>query len=688
MSSSESESESESHHQEQEQVQKRDGDDEELHRRDVTMVFDVDPMAVKLGREIGKGAFSIVYMGEYRGQHVAVKCQPKDAEGDVPVFVRREVEMLRLLHHPRLLQFTGAADHVRAKQVWILSEYLNNGDADWLLKAIRSGTRSHIGWQAMVRIALDAAQGMEYLQQRHFVHRDIKSSNILLDDQYRAKLCDFGFAIEIKPVEVVAHGDVDVDVDAGKEHRKSYCGTDAYMAPEMFLNEDYDQSVDIFSFGVVLMEMSCCRVANSDGFLMRLPQYKFQVSLSEFRAALPASCPPALAALAAKCVSFEPSERPDIKTIVRTLEGVLQDTSNRPRDVVDLVPFTPDDREPQIEEDDDTHFGDGDDGESEGECEDEDEDDEEEDEETNEERGDDSSYKWQANGCPITRSMELDEDRSNVRLPVIGEQFLNGKGEECHKAVESTSRGSYHEGVMLKRSRRGKRSWVEKWFIIDQDQLRYMDIAPRRQQQHSLEGRFRTVQPTSSLSLCGCRIWKTTEMPELQFNVIDSNWKIKRELQALSRRDLDLWTELINQAIDHANDLHAREHDGANDSTTEASASSSSPSRPSRNRAHTLHLPTQGPSRRPSVTSDATVSQKIRRRSSAAKFEVPPELPETEEDRVDEVYVWLKQIGFQRYSRMLKAKGFDSLDFIREEPLARKSIRSAARKLRGDDDDD
>jgi protein kinase 1 len=77
-------------------------------------------------------------------------------------------------------------------------------------------------------------------------------------------------------------------------------------------------------------------------------------------------------------------------------------------------------------------------------------------------------------------------------------------------------------------------------------------------------------------------------------------------------------------------------------------------------------------------------------------------LPETEEDRVDEVYVWLKQIGFQRYTRMLKAKGFDSLDFIREtgiemedlnfvgikEPLARKSIRSAARKLRGDDDDD
>ncbi|EEY69660.1 protein kinase, putative [Phytophthora infestans T30-4] len=585
---------------------------------DAQTLFEVKATSVKIGREIGKGAFSVVYAGDYRGQHVAVKCQPKDAEGNIPAFVLREVQVLRLLRHPRLLQFAGAADNVRAKQIWILSEYLNNGDVDLLLKAIRSEKKPHIGWHRVLRIALDAAEGIEFLQERHIVHRDIKSSNILLDDQHRAKLCDFGFAVEIKPIDAMAHG----AADASKQRRKSYCGTDAYMAPEMFLDEDYDHSVDIFSFGVVLMEMLCCRVANSDGFLMRLPQYKFQVLLPEFRDALPASCPSALATLAEKCVSFEPNERPDIKTIVQTLEGALKHTSS-------------------------------------SQCENE-----------------DNSYNFQANGRHNTMGMESDEEERDVRSQVVDDPFLDEESVDSDVPGQPASPAPYHEGMILKRGRRGKRSWVEKWFIVDHDQLHYTDVPPgwRQHQQQNAEWRC-TLSPISSLSLRECRIWKTMEMPELRFNVIDNNWKIKRELQAVTKRDLALWIELINQGIDYANELYAREHDLPNNSATGASASSSNASRP------TL--------------------RKTRRRSSVTKFEEPPELPETEEDRADEVYLWLKQIGYQRYAPMFKVKGFDSLDFIREtgiemedlnfvgikEPVARKAIRLAARTLRGDNDD-
>ncbi|KAE9112472.1 hypothetical protein PF010_g10434 [Phytophthora fragariae] len=658
---------------------------------DAKTLFDVESAAVKIGREIGKGAFSVVFAGDYRGQHVAVKCQPKDAEGNIPTFVLREVQVLRQLRHQRLLQFAGAADNVRAKQVWILSEYLNNGDVDLMLKATRSGTKPHIGWHRMVRIALDAAQGIEFLQQRHIVHRDIKSSNILLDDQHRAKLCDFGFAVEIKPVEATTH-----ESDASKQRRKSYCGTDAYMAPEMFLDEDYDQSVDIFSFGVVLMEMLCCRVANADGFLVRLPQYKFQVLLPEFRDALSASCPPALAALAEKCVSFEPSERPLIGTIVRTLEDALKQTSNSLHVSVELVPFAPDEREPQIEEDDDAYYGEND--------EDDEEDDEDYDEEEEEEE--DTSYSLQANGRLNTMGMDSDEDERNVRSQVVDDPFVDEESVDSDVLAQPASPAPYHEGIVLKRSRRGNRSWVEKWFIVDHDQLHYTDVPPRwkQQQQQNTEWRC-TLPPISSMSLRECRIWKTMEMPELRFNVIDSNWKIKRELQAVSKRDLDLWMELINQGIDYANELYTREHDLPNNSTTGTSASSSTASRPSGNKpkqqsqSQASSTPQE---QRLNAESDADAPRKLRRRSSAtSKFEEPPELPETEEDRADEVYVWLKQIGFQRYTPMLKAKGFDSLDFIREtgiemedlnfvgikEPVARKAIRSAARTLRGDDDD-
>ncbi|CAH0516535.1 unnamed protein product [Peronospora belbahrii] len=667
---------------------------------DGSIFLSIEPKCIQIGHEIGKGAFSVVYAGKYQGQDVAVKCQPKDAQDKIPDFVIREVQVLRLLRHSRLLKYIGAADNVRAKQVWILSEYLNNGDVDLLLKAIRSEKKRHVGWHRMVHIALDAAQGIEFLQMRHIVHRDIKSSNILLDDQYRAKLCDFGFAVKIKPVKAIANGAA--ELEASKQRCKSYCGTDAYMAPEMFLDEDYDQSVDIFSFGVVLMEMLCCRVANSDGFLMRLPQFKFQVSLAEFRAALPSSCPSALAAVAEQCVSFEPSERPKIKIIVQTLEDVLKHTSSSHRDVVELVHFTPDEREPQIDADDDACHGENDeDGYDDDEGDDEEEDDDKEIEE------DQSRYNLQAHGRHNKMGMESDEEERSVRSQVVDNPFLyDGSVDNDVKALRS-SPAPYHEGVILKRGRRGKRFWVEKWFIVDHDQLRYTDVPPLWQQHQQQNREWHcTLPPISSLSLRGCRIWKTMEMPELRFNVIDINWKIKRELQAVSKRDLELWIELISQAIDYANDIYSREHNMRNNSTTGTSANSSNASYPNRNKVSEMQPQSQAPSKpldqRPKEKADVVGPRNNKRRSSATKFDEPPELPESKEDRADEVYVWLKQIGFQRYTPMLKAKGFDSLDFIREtgiemedlnfvgikEPVARKSIRSAARALRGDDDDD
>ncbi|CEG42408.1 tkl lisk lisk-dd1 protein kinase [Plasmopara halstedii] len=639
---------------------------------DAQAYFEVEPLAVKIGREIGKGAFSVVYTGDYRGQHVAVKCQPKTAEGKIPVFVLREVQVLRILRHPRLLQFVGAADNVRTKQVWILSEYLNNGDVDLLLKSIRDGKTKHIGWYRMVRIALDAALGIEFLQNKHFVHRDIKSSNILLDDQHRAKLCDFGFAVEMKSADATM--DDTTESAASKQRRKSYCGTDAYMAPEMFLDEDYDHSVDIFSFGVVLMEMLCCRVANSDGFLMRLPQYKFRILIPEFRDALPASCPSALATLAEQCVAFEPTERPNITIIVHTLERILKHITSAQVDTVELVTFTREEREPQIEEDDDAYY----DGEK------------------------FDHVALQTSARHNTMGMDSDEERSQI----YDDSFLDEDSINSDVLGQPASPAPYYEGVILKRSRRGKRSWVEKWFIVDHGQLHYTEVPTdwRLHRRHHAEWRC-SLPLISSLSLCGCRIWKTTEMPELRFNVIDSNWKIKRELQALSKRDTDLWMELINQGIDYANELYAREHDLPNNSATGTSASSSNTSYTSRKKAQDrsqqqcfgLYNPQE---RRSELKKDNKVLRRMNRRTSAAEPDEQPVLSETEEDRADEIYQWLKQIGFQRYTPLLKAKGFSSLDFIREtgiemedlnfmgirESMARRAIRSAARTLRGDDD--
>lgn len=633
-------------------------------------LFAIPPYAVKIGKEIGKGAFSVVFAGEFRRKHVAVKCQPKDAEGRIPPFVLREVQMLNALRHPRLLQFVGAADNVKAKQVWILSEFSSNGDVDLLLRGVRRGAQPHPGWRTMARIALDAAEGIAFLQSRRIIHRDIKSSNILLDKDCRAKLCDFGFATEIDSYATTApaNGNSNGGADDSKARRKSYCGTDAYMAPEMFLDEDYDESVDIFSYGIVLMEILCCRQANADGFIMRLPQYKFRVSVDEFRDALPAMCPPALARLAEQCVDFEPHDRPRISDIVSALQAVLSDKSCDLDAAVELRPFTPIEREPQIEEDDE-YYGENDDDEEEESDEEEEDDDEEEEVE-------------ELDGLDTAESTLVDD-------PFLEDASFEGEDGDKLLPLQRipATPAPHHSGVILKRNRRGNRKWSEKWFVLDHDHLHYTDM-PLPQ---VVGGRRRSnyVPPISSLSLRECRIWKTMEMPELRFNVIDSNWKIKRELQAQNKADLEMWMELINQGIDYANELYTTERDTLTSDTSSQRNSSnrgSSNSRPnsSRSSREKRFLDQQRQEQQQLVTqakSDSKKKEAVVRKprrsnsvasnsSSTAKSKVPvvvvEEYHETPEDLEDEVYVWLKEIGFQKYVTAFRTKGFSSIDFIRE----------------------
>ncbi|KAF1323543.1 Tkl/lisk/lisk-dd1 protein kinase, partial [Globisporangium splendens] len=663
-------------------------------------LFALEPHMIKIGKEIGKGAFSVVYSGEFNKKHVAVKCQPKDAEGNIPPYVLKEVQILQRLQHPQLLEFIGACDNRKTKQVWILSEHSNNGDIDLLLKGIRKGNMAHLGWLKMAQIALDAAMGVAFLHSQQVIHRDIKSSNILLDTNYRAKLCDFGFAMDMK---ASAQHD-DEDEAQGKARRKSYCGTDAYMAPEMFLDEDYNESVDVFSFGVVLMELLCCRVGNEDGFLMRLPQHKFRIQVSEFYDALPESCPPVFARLAEQCVAFEPSDRPKADAIVKALKELLgqKQVLDDAAGVVELRPFTPMTKEdvecePQMGDDDDND--------------DDEEDDDDDDDESFGDGGDD------------TVDLEADEaDHSgvfsseDVENPYYEDELdreLEGEMDfdfHPNERLAPTPPPPYHAGVILKRNRRGNRAWSSKWFTIEGDQLVYSDEIPSACDNSKKKpgSRRGSTAVLSSLSLHGCRIWKTMEMPEQCFNVINSNWKIKRELQALTMDDLEKWMDLINQGIDYANESSAKmdpvlkkQH-----AVSKKCASSNSSNGSTRRNAKVVELSVTKPPRsgkQPEMRDPESAKRSGRRSTGSAseaaaqvqKDEVAP----TPEEEADEVYQWLKAIGCQKFTSTFKAKGYASLDFIREtgiekedlnflgikDTAARKAITTAARILRNED---
>ncbi|KAI3787889.1 hypothetical protein L2E82_00384 [Cichorium intybus] len=192
---------------------------------------------------IGEGGFGRVYKGKLgkTGQDVAVKQLDRNGlQGNREFLV--EVLMLSLLHHPNLVNLIGyCAD---GDQRLLVYEYMSAGSLEDHLLDLPRG-KAPLPWYTRMKIALDAAKGLEYLHDKAnppVIYRDLKSSNILLDQDFNAKLSDFGLA-KLGPV-----GD--------KTHVSSrVMGTYGYCAPEYQRTGQLTVKSDVYSFGVVLLEL-------------------------------------------------------------------------------------------------------------------------------------------------------------------------------------------------------------------------------------------------------------------------------------------------------------------------------------------------------------------------------------------------------------------------------------------------
>ncbi|CAO2196049.1 unnamed protein product [Urochloa humidicola] len=191
---------------------------------------------------LGEGGFGRVYRGRLEsGQVVAVKQLDREgAQGNREFVV--EVLMLSMLHHPNLVNLIGyCAD---GEQRLLVYEYMALGSlADHLLLApSSSGSGAALSWETRMRVALGAARGLEYLHETAnppVIYRDLKSSNVLLDDALCPKLSDFGLA-KLGPV-----GDRSPRV----------MGTYGYCAPEYVRAGNLTVKTDVYSFGVLLLEL-------------------------------------------------------------------------------------------------------------------------------------------------------------------------------------------------------------------------------------------------------------------------------------------------------------------------------------------------------------------------------------------------------------------------------------------------
>ncbi|KAL4555778.1 hypothetical protein LXL04_038406 [Taraxacum kok-saghyz] len=200
---------------------------------------------------IGQGGFGTVYKAQFSdGLILAVKRMDRVSQQAVEEFCK-EIELLARLHHRHLVSLKGFC--VEKHERFLMYEYMANGS---LKDHLHTPGVPPLSWQTRIQIAIDVANALEYL---HFYcdpplcHRDIKSSNILLDENFLAKVADFGLACASKDGSICFEP-VNTDIR----------GTPGYMDPEYAITQHLTEKSDIYSYGILLLELLTSKQAILD----------------------------------------------------------------------------------------------------------------------------------------------------------------------------------------------------------------------------------------------------------------------------------------------------------------------------------------------------------------------------------------------------------------------------------------
>ncbi|KAF5444718.1 hypothetical protein F2P56_033826 [Juglans regia] len=199
---------------------------------------------------IGQGSFGVVYKGTLAdGTLVAVKqILDLDSKGDEEFC--NEVEIISKIRHRNLLSLRGCcvtSDNLKGKRRFLVYDFMSNGslnDQLYTSGSYHEHSRKKLTWPQRKNIILDVAKGLGYLHhgiQPAIYHRDIKTTNILLDSEMKAKVADFGLAKQN---------------NAGQSHLTTrVAGTHGYLAPEYALYGQLTEKSDVYSFGIVILEI-------------------------------------------------------------------------------------------------------------------------------------------------------------------------------------------------------------------------------------------------------------------------------------------------------------------------------------------------------------------------------------------------------------------------------------------------
>ncbi|CAM0957193.1 unnamed protein product [Alopecurus aequalis] len=279
---------------------------------------------------IGAGGYGTVYRGKLMdGQLIAIK-RSKQGSMQGGLEFKTEIELLSRVHHKNLVGLVGFCFEKGERM--LVYEFISNGTLSESLYGIKG---VQLDWGMRLKIALDSARGLAYLHDHAnppIIHRDVKSTNILLDEKMTAKVADFGLSLLVSDSE---EGELCTNVK----------GTLGYLDPEYYMTQQLTAKSDVYSFGVVLLEL----------IVAKPPIYEKKYIVREVKTALDMEdsmyCGlqdvmdpvllkmggllgfPRFLKMALQCVEEVGPDRPSMNNIVREIELIMQDHGLTPGSV-------------------------------------------------------------------------------------------------------------------------------------------------------------------------------------------------------------------------------------------------------------------------------------------------------------------------------------------------------------------
>ncbi|KAK9161844.1 hypothetical protein Syun_008185 [Stephania yunnanensis] len=282
---------------------------------------------------VGEGSYGRVYFGVLKsGQAAAIKKLDSSKQPDQEFLA--QVSMVSRLKHENVVELVGYC--VDGNLRFLAYEFATYGSLHDILHG-RKGVKGAqpgpvLSWSQRVKIAVGAAKGLEYLHEKaqpHIIHRDIKSSNMLLFDDDVAKIADFDLSNQAPDM-------------AARLHSTRVLGTFGYHAPEYAMTGQLSSKSDVYSFGVVLLELLTGRkpvdhtLPRGQQSLVtwatpRLSEDKVRQCVDQrLGGDYPPKAVAKMAAVAALCVQYEADFRPNMSIVVKALQPLLNARSGPP----------------------------------------------------------------------------------------------------------------------------------------------------------------------------------------------------------------------------------------------------------------------------------------------------------------------------------------------------------------------